>query len=232
MTMITSETIGNVTYVTIDRANEANAFTSEMIKALKEKVHEAAAHSTILALRSEGADFSTGRDRKEPRTTDPYSAYLPVTELNLALSTFPGVVVTAVQGRAMGFGVGIVMRSDIAIAGEDTTFSLDEVKHGIPPMFLMAAISDHVAPKHALDVVLTSRPIKAPEAMQIGLISRIVPSSTLRNSFEELVKELSTRDPAVLLTCKRYFRDIKLVHGDSRHSFALSEQTRFTMTKR
>jgi hypothetical protein len=100
------------------------------------------------------------------------------------------------------------MRSDLAIASEDAAFALDEVKLGIPPMFVMAAIVDHMAPKRALDVILTSREFSAKEALDVGLLSRVVPASELDVSVEKLLGELRARDREVLRVCKCYLRAV------------------------
>jgi enoyl-CoA hydratase/carnithine racemase len=69
-------------------------------------------------------------------------------------------------------GFGLIMRSDIAIAAANTRFALDEVKLGIPPMFIMEQILEHLPAKRALDFILTGREFGADEALQIGLVSR------------------------------------------------------------
>jgi methylglutaconyl-CoA hydratase len=141
-------------------------------------------------------------------------------------------VVSTVRGRAFGLGVGLIMRSDLAIASEDAVFALDEVKLGIPPMFVMAAIVDHMAPKRALDVILTSREFSAKEALDVGLLSRVVPASELDVSVEKLLGELRARDREVLRVCKRYLRAVDKMPLEARPAHALIEQTRFALRSR
>jgi enoyl-CoA hydratase len=162
----------------------------------------------------------------------PFDAFSLITDLNESLSNFRGIVISAVRGRALGLGVGLIMRSDLAIASEDAVFALDEVKLGIPPMFVMAAIVDHMAPKRALDVILTSREFHASEALDIGLLSRVVPASDLEASADALVSELRTRDREVLRACKRYLNAVKNMPVEARPAHALIEQTRFALRPR
>ncbi|MGH8311439.1 MAG: enoyl-CoA hydratase/isomerase family protein, partial [Steroidobacteraceae bacterium] len=173
------------------RLSAGNAFTSEMLSQFLEAMARARAEVDILVISSAGEDFSLGRDRQEPKTGGtPFDAFRLITDVNAAVAGFPGVAVSVVRGRAFGFAVGMIMRTDIAIAAEDARFALDEVKLGIPPMFIMAEILEHVAPKSALDIVLSSREFTAAEAREMGLLSRVVPGERLQASADELVREL------------------------------------------
>jgi enoyl-CoA hydratase/methylglutaconyl-CoA hydratase len=212
------------------RAGQGNALTSDLVKRLSDVFREITG-VPIATLAGDGPDFCLGRDRNEPKTGAPYDAFRVVSDLNAAVSEYPGILISAVRGRAQGLGVGLVMRSDLAIASDDATFALDEVKHAIPPMFIMSAIGDHMAPKHALDAVLTGWKFDASTAMQMGLVSRVVPTSSLDASMESLVNDLATRDPAVLFACKRFFRTMGSLPAQARAATALVEQTNFAMSK-
>ncbi len=195
--MITCEVKGLVARVTMRRAEEGNALTADLVRMLRDVFRELSGAS-IATLAGDGPDFCLGRDRNEPKIGAPYDAFSLVSDLNSCVSEFPGILISAVHGRAHGLGVGLVMRSDLAIASNDATFALDEVKHGIPPMFIMSAIGDHLAPKHALDAVLTGREFDASTALQLGLISRVVPTPSFDASVDSLVNDLATRDPGVV----------------------------------
>jgi enoyl-CoA hydratase/carnithine racemase len=197
---------------------------SQMLAAL----NRAAAEADILAISAEGEDFSLGRDRQDAKAAGgpPFEAFKLITDVNAALAGFPGIAVCSVQGRGFGFALGIVMRSDIALAAADARFMLDEVKLGIPPMFILAEIGNHLAPKSALDIVLSSREFGAAEAREMGLVSRVVPD--LRRETESLLNDLRSRDGEVLKASKRYFATVRELQGTARAPYALVEQTRFT----
>lgn len=230
--MIKCEVADHLARIAFARPGEGNAFTGNMIRQLRDAVRDCDTRADILTLAGEGADFTVGRDRKEPMSAPPFDAFSLITDLNESLSNFRGIVISAVRGRALGLGVGLIMRSDLAIASEDAVFALDEVKLGIPPMFVMAAIVDHMAPKRALDVILTSREFHASEALDIGLLSRVVPASDLEASADALVSELRTRDREVLRACKRYLNSVNKMPVEARPAYALIEQTRFALRPR
>jgi enoyl-CoA hydratase/carnithine racemase len=216
-----------VARLTLQRPSAANAFTTQMMAEFLAAATRAASEADILVISAAGEDFTLGRDRSEPRSGTPFEAFKLITDLNAALGAFPGIVVTLVRGRAFGFGVGVVMRSDIALAADDARFALDEVKLGIPPMFIMAEILRHLAPKSALDIVLSSREFGAAEAKEMGLVSRVLPPVGMQAAAEELVRELASRDPAVLRSCKRYLASVQELPPAARGAYALVEQTRF-----
>jgi|SRR5688500_12990325 enoyl-CoA hydratase/carnithine racemase len=220
--------IGNrIARLTLQRAAAGNAFTSQMMSDFLAAVTRAAAEADILVISAAGEDFTLGRDRSEPRSAAPFDAFRLITDLNTALAEFPGIAVSVVRGRAFGFGVGIVMRSDIALAADDARFALDEVKLGIPPMFIMAEIFEHLPPKSALDIVLSSREFGAAEAKEMGIVSRVLPGERLQAAAQELVRELASRDPAVLRASKRYLASVRELPRAARGAYALVEQTRF-----
>jgi enoyl-CoA hydratase/carnithine racemase len=230
--MIKCEVADRLARIAFARPGEGNAFTGEMIRQLRDAIRDCDGRADILTLAGEGADFTLGRDRKEPMSAPPFDAFSLITDLNDSLSSFRGIVICAVRGRAFGLGVGLIMRSDLAIASEDAEFALDEVKLGIPPMFVMAAIVDHMVPKRALDVILTSREFHAGEALEIGVLSRVVPASDLESCVDTLVSELRARDREVLRACKRYLNAIKRMPVETRPAHALIEQTRFALRPR
>ena len=215
-----------VARLVLQRASASNAFTGEMLRQLLAGVVRASDEADILSISAAGDDFSLGRDRQDAKAgPGPFEAFKLITDVNAALAAFPGIAVVSVQGRAFGFAVGMVMRSDIALAALDARFMLDEVKLGIPPMFILAEIGNHLAPKSALDIVLSSREFGAVEAREIGVVSRV--TSNLQADTESLLKDLRSRDAEVLKVAKRYFTAVQKLPPEGRGAYALVEQTRF-----
>jgi enoyl-CoA hydratase/carnithine racemase len=103
------------------------------------------------------------------------------------------------------------------------------VKLGIPPMLIMEQILEHLPAKRALDLILTGREFGADEALQIGLVSRVVGPDDLDGTMGELVATLRLRDRRVVLACKRYLRSIGKIPPEARSAYALVEQTQFAI---
>jgi enoyl-CoA hydratase/carnithine racemase len=229
--MIALELKDRIARILIDRPSEGNAFTGDMVRRLRDALTGVAGAADIVTLTGAGVDFTVGRDRNEPRTGAPFDAFSAISELNEAIAAYPGVFVTVARGRVHGLGVGLILRSDIAFASEDATFALDEVKHGIPPMFIMERILDHLPAKGAMDIILSGREFPATEALQMGLLSRVVPAQQLESAANLFVDALSRSNREVVLACKRYLRATSSMPAESRAAFALVEQTRFAQRK-
>ncbi|MBS40208.1 MAG: hypothetical protein CMM83_00550 [Rhodospirillales bacterium] len=226
--MIGYEQDGNVGRLYLQRSPHANAFTSEMLERIADVMESAKSEADIIAIHAVGEDFSVGRDRREPKNAGgPYNAFREISRVNAAFSDFPGIIVSAVKGRIFGFGLGIAMRSDIAIAADSSRFKLDEVSLGFPPMFLMEVILDHLPPKRALDLIISSREFGAAEALEMGLISRIAKTPVLENEVDNFVKLLASRNSDVLKRCKAYLKTIKEIPTSARPNYALVEQVQF-----
>lgn len=229
--MIKFNLADRIAEIRFNRPAEGNAFTGEMVRQFHTVITDAADKADILILTGEGSDFTIGRDRKEPKSGGPFDAFRYINAVNQSIAAFPGIIIASIHGRAHGFGVGLTMRADIAIAAEGACFALDEVSHGIPPMFIMETIVDHLAPKHALDIILSGRQFGAEEALQMGLLSRIVPAASLNSTVGAFALELAGRDRAVVRACKSYLRKVVSIPRDARSAFALVEQTEFAMNK-
>ncbi len=134
--MIGFEQDGRVGRLFLQRASHGNAFTSDMLGRTAEIIETAPGESDVIVIHAVGDDFSLGWDREEPKHPGgPYVGFSEISRVNAAFPAFPGIVVTVIKGRAFGFGLGLAMRSDIAIAAEDARFILDEVSLGFHQCF-------------------------------------------------------------------------------------------------
>ena len=108
------------------------------------------------------------------------------------LNKLPVPVVAAVHGYCIGSGVEIMLLCDIRIAAEDTVFAMPEAHLGMIP----AAGGSQTLPRNsstsaALDLLLTGRRMGAGEALELGLITRIVPPDELSTAAWKLALELA-----------------------------------------
>jgi len=110
----------------------------------------------------------------------------------------------AVQGYVLGSGIEIALCCDLVIAGEDARFGLPEVGLGIIP----AAGGTQTVPRavgrgRALEMLLTNRWVNSSEALQIGLVNRVVPKDQLLLTAEGMASRIATLDPLVIRAVKQ-----------------------------
>src|SRR5206468_152729 len=84
-------------------------------------------------------------------------------------------VIAQVHGFALAGGCGLAVGCDIVIASEDATFGLPEITLGLLPLIVMAPVLRAAGTKRGLPFVLSAENISAREALDIGLVSRVVP---------------------------------------------------------
>ncbi|MCW0213462.1 MAG: enoyl-CoA hydratase/isomerase family protein [Pseudonocardia sp.] len=208
---VTFAITGPVARITLNRPEHANTLTYAAMQGFLTALERAhAAGTPILLLSGAGADLTVGRDKGErvPGVSRQDNLRL-ILAANDLLASFPGIAVTAVRGRALGFGTGLALHSDLAIAADTAVLGFDELAAGLPPLVVLTYLYRHVHPKVADDLVLTGRRLGAAEALSLGLVSRVVAEADLDAVVERTVAELAGRDPSALRLLKEFAREAK-----------------------
>ena len=113
-------------------------------------------------------------------------------------------VVAAVHGSAAGAGLGLVCASDLVIAGESTKFVMAYTAVGLTPdgssSWFLPRI---VGLKRALELTLTNRVLTAAEALDLGLVTRVVPDADVHGEAAQLAQQLAAGPTWALGTAKR-----------------------------
>jgi 2-(1,2-epoxy-1,2-dihydrophenyl)acetyl-CoA isomerase len=113
-------------------------------------------------------------------------------------------VVAAVHGSAAGAGLGLVCASDLVIAAESTKFVMAYTAVGLTPdgssSWFLPRI---VGLKRALELTLTNRVLTAQEALELGIVTRVVPDADVHDAAEQLAAQLATGPTLAFGTAKR-----------------------------
>ena len=140
-----------------------------------------------------GADFGATESGDEPN--DPGIGN-PLYDQAVRLFQAPFPVVAAVQGSAIGGGLGLAVSADFRIGCEHTRFSANFVKIGFAPGFgLTHTLPRLVGVQHAANMMLTGRRIKGDEALGIGLLDQLVSADEVRTTALALASEIATGAP-------------------------------------
>ena len=112
-------------------------------------------------------------------------------------------IIAAVNGYCLAGGLEIALACDLRIASETASFGLPEVTRGIiPGAGGTQRLPRLVGPERALDLILTGRRIDAHEAVRIGLVSRVVSSSELREQALRLAALIAENGPLAVRAAK------------------------------
>jgi len=108
-------------------------------------------------------------------------------------------VIAAINGDATGQGLELVLACDVRIATETSHFGLPHIKAGLIPWDGGTQRSSRLVGRgRALEMILTGETIDAKEALQIGLISRVVSEKELMKVTMEMGKEMASKGPIAL----------------------------------
>jgi len=200
-----------------------NALSSTMLSALGEQmdiVTSNEATKVIVIKSSHPAVFSSGHDLGElvPSTkgaaapTDDivYANHVKLfslcSEVMLKVHDAPQPVIAEVNGIATAAGCQLVATCDLAIASDDAQFATPGVSIGLFCSTPAVPLARTVAPKHAMEMLLTGDMISASRAHDIGLINRVVEKKDLHNVVTELAEQIAQKSKSAIRIGKDAFR--------------------------
>jgi enoyl-CoA hydratase/carnithine racemase len=198
--------------VTLNRESRRNAISPEMMRAFLECLESAETDESVRALCLTGAGdkvFCSGADLSVTlagHENDPLAGPRKYAELLKKMARFSKPTVARVNGPCLAGGIGLMLSCDIVIASKDAFFCTPEVNVGIFPMMVGALLYRNVGRKKAIDMVLTGRKVSAPEAEDMGLITRAVEPDRLDREVKETLEGLTSKSPAGMRIGKEAFR--------------------------
>ncbi len=204
---------GGVLTVTLNRPEKKNAIDTPMIAALLGAIERADldAEVRVVALRGAGADFCAGMDLNEllasaDKTVEQNrQAALRFGEIFIRIRKLPKPVVAVVHGRALAGGCGLATACDLLVATESAKFGYPEVQRGFVPAIVMTLLKRTVGEKVAFDLAATGRILSAPEAAELGLVSRVYEDSDFEEQVGEVLRALAASSASALAFTKQQF---------------------------
>lgn len=178
--------------LTLARPAKRNALSFAMRRGIAAALGELAADETIGCVVVTGAapDFCAGMDvsRFGGDAANRAEIVDSTTVLFEALAGFPKPLLAAVEGRALGGGLALLLACDIRIAGRSASFAMPEVKFGAAGGFaaLRAALGDGPA----RELALTARSFGADEAYRLGMLAEVVDDGAALARAEAIAAEL------------------------------------------
>ncbi len=204
---------GAVAVLTLNRPAVRNAISSLTLELLDAALAGAEADDAVrvLVLTGAGGQFSAGMDLRERNgMTD---AQLGAQRDRLVavyarLHAFPKPVIAAVEGYALAGGFELALACDLIVASREARFGLPEVRVGIfPGAGATHALTWRVGPARAAELIFTARQLPAPEAVDWGLVTRLVDPGVALASAGELAAEIALGAPIGLRQAKAGIRD-------------------------
>ena len=195
-----------VVLVRINRPDARNALNMATRKALAEAFVALHDDETARAVVLTGNDqaFAAGADLKEFIDADAVEIMRRRSERYFqAVARTPQPVIAAVSGYALGGGLELAMTCDVIVAGEGAQLGQPEVRVGIMPgAGGTQRLTRAVGKFQAMRLCLTGRPVGAAEALQIGLVSQVVPDGEVEASAVKMAKDIARLPPLAVMSIK------------------------------
>lgn len=212
-----------VTTLTLNRPQARNALSQAMLRALLDVFADIAGDDEVrvVILAGAGPAFCAGHDLKEIRAAGYAREYTQTlfadcAELMQAIVRLPKPVIAQVHGIATAAGAQLVASADLAIAAVDTRFATPGVNIGLFCSTPMVALSRNLAPKHALQMLLSGDLIDAPTALRFGLVNELVAAEQLASATLALARKIAAKSPLTLAIGKEaYYQQAELGLADA-----------------
>jgi enoyl-CoA hydratase/carnithine racemase len=174
---------GTVRVVTLDRPQVLNAFDSNLYRATAQALEAARRDDGVhvVVLTGAGRAFSAGQDLKEmARVAAGEQVDSAFPQLLDALGTFDKPLVAAVNGVAVGIGFTMLPHCDLVLAAEEARFRVPFSEMGVPPEAASSLLfPERMGWQRAANLLFTSAWLSAPEAVEHGIVLRVVPGGDL-----------------------------------------------------
>lgn len=204
--------------IILDRPAKCNALSRQMVFDLTQALDDLRQERRVrcILLTGAGSCFCAGMDLSQwqETTTNPealklyYEDAQAMRELIESMLQLPKPIIAAVDGGAMGMGLGLVMACDLVVATHRATFSLPAVKRGLVSGLVAPLIVFRHGAALASRLLMGGEDIDAEEGLRLGIVHHLVPSEQVwvrANSWGQKIAEASA---ASLLLSKKLLNEM------------------------
>ena len=196
---------GAIATITLDSQHNRNALSRQLVTELFEGLRRAEADDDVrvVLVRAEGKVFCSGADLAEATEGGMEEGARRIVELQRLIVSMDKPVVTRLHGAVRAGGIGIVAASDIAIAADDATFALTEVKLGLAAAIISLTVHHRMSPRASSLTTLGGEVFTGRDAAAYGLVTTAVAAGDLDAEVERVCASLATGAAQGLRESKR-----------------------------
>jgi 2-(1,2-epoxy-1,2-dihydrophenyl)acetyl-CoA isomerase len=200
---------GRVARVHLNRPERLNAVVPALTEALLVALEDAAhAGAAAIVLAGRGRAFCAGHDLKEPEPVEDDLAAVArlqrLQDVTRSIRSFPGIVIAAVHGYALGAGCEFALGCDLVVASDDARFGFPEVGVGLSVTGgISQLLPNVVGPYRAKELLALGEPLTASAAADLGLVNRLTATGEHETVALELARACAARPPVALRLAKQ-----------------------------
>lgn len=200
----------DIAYITLENLKEFNTLTLQVLREMDQVLKEIGAQREVKVVVIEGSErvFCAGHSLKEieaKNETEVLALFQECARMMRTLREIPQLVISKVRSAAVAAGCQLVAASDLAVASDVAKFSTPGINSGLfcstPAVFL----SRNIGRKKAVELLFTGNFMSAQEALQHGLVNKVVPAEVLDVETEKLAKEITKQSLNIIELGKRQF---------------------------
>ncbi|MBP6404170.1 MAG: enoyl-CoA hydratase [Proteobacteria bacterium] len=212
--------------LTMNRPQNFNALSEEMLDALQQALDEVAKDDDARAvvLGAAGKAFCPGHNLKEMVATPELAYYQRLfaqcSRMMLSIQKLPVPVIARVQGIATAAGCQLVAQCDLAVASTDARFAVSGVNFGLFCSTPSVPLLRNVPAKQAMEMLVTGDFISAEQALARGLVNRAVAPQQLDAEVEQLVTSILAKPRVALAMGKALFYRQREMGTDAAYQLA------------
>jgi enoyl-CoA hydratase/carnithine racemase len=214
--LLESRDAAGVVTLTLNRPQQFNALSVEMMAALQAALDTVAADPSarVVVLAGAGKAFCAGHDlkqMKEDASLDTYRAlFAQCAKLMLTIQHMPQPVIARVHGVATAAGCQLVATCDLAVAVEGARFGVSGINVGLFCTTPGVALARNVGRKEAFEMLVTGDLIDAQTARARGLVNRVVPAEQLDAEIAKLAASIVAKPAiAIALGKEMFYRQVE-----------------------
>jgi len=220
---IISEIGEGILRLTLNRPEKKNALTRAMYTDLTAALGQAQADDAVrcVVLTAAGSDFCAGNDiadfaegAQDFASSEVDIETLPVFRFLKALTFFEKPLVCALQGKAVGIGVTLLLHCDLVVAADDISLSLPFLKLGlVPEAGSTLLLPQRIGHARAFGWMALGEKIVAADALRLGLVNRVVGLDDLAATAHEMATTAAALSPSSVRYTKGLMRDAESLWG-------------------
>jgi enoyl-CoA hydratase/carnithine racemase len=214
----------HVAMITLNRPEQMNTFSTCMATELNQALLDLDADPgvRVMLLKGAGKAFCAGIDVKElaGKTPMEYQAWIETMEQPLVtISKLQKPVIAQVHGVAVANGMGLAAAADLVIAADNVRMGLTAINVGLNCVGPVIPVSRCVGRKKALELLFYGNLIKAPEALSLGLVNKLVPKEELGDQALAWAVDLGQKSPVAVRIAKTAFYRSEDLHYEARFAY-------------
>jgi enoyl-CoA hydratase/carnithine racemase len=198
-----------VACIELARPERKNAITAQMYADMADALEGAAHDDEVRAIVLHGAAtvFSAGNDIQDFLERPPSLETSPTVRFMHVLAGQEKPVIAAVNGAAVGIGTTLLMHCDLVYSADDAMFSMPFVSLGLCPEFASSLLVPLSAGYHkAAEKLLFGEPISAEEAVEMGIVNRLVPPGQVLDYALHQARRFRALPPVAVRETKRLLK--------------------------